>query len=86
MKKQHVILAVNMGVLLLGLVLVRYLPSSREKRFILLTNSILLISGQFFANLFLAAVAGQNRKAFLLSALMVLLIGFSTCILSVSLS
>lgn len=84
MKREHVILAANLGVLLLCLVLVRYLPSSREKRFILLSNSALLITGQFFVNLFLAAVAGQRRKAFLLSALMVLLIGFSTCILSVS--
>jgi hypothetical protein len=86
MKKQHIILAVNLGVLLLYTVLVRSSVQGSEKELAILIISGFLILGHVIVNLALAAVLNRHRKPFLLSALLVLLIGFSTCFYSASIS
>ena len=80
MKRKHVILAANLGVLFLYLVLVRFFVEGSEKELGIMIFSAFLISVHVVVNLMLAALVNQNKRAFLLSALMVLLIGFSTCV------
>lgn len=80
MKREHVILAANLGALLLCMVLVRSSVDGREKELGIMILSALLIGVHVLVNLMLAALANQHKRAFLLSALMVLLVGFSTCI------
>ncbi len=80
MKREHVILAVNLGILFLYVLLVRSSAEGSEKELGIMIYSAFLIGVHVVANLMLAALAIQNKRAFLLSALMVLLIGFSTCI------
>jgi hypothetical protein len=84
MKREHVILAANLGVLLLYMVLVRFSVEGSEKELGIMIFSAFLIGVHVLVNLMLAALVGQNKKAFLLSALLVLLIGFSTCIYGAS--
>ncbi len=84
MKREHVILAANLGILLLCLVLVRSSAEGSEKELGIMIYSAFLIGIHVLVNLMLAALANQNKRAFLLSALMVLLIGFSTCIYGAS--
>ena len=84
MKREHVILAANLGILLLYTVLVRFSAEGSEKGLEIMFYSALLIGVHVLVNLMLAALVGQNKKAFLLSALLVLLIGFSTCIYGAS--
>ena len=79
MKREWIVMAVNLGVLLLYLVLVRHSVTGSERELAIMIASGLLIMGHVLLNLILAAVYRQYRKGFLLSALLVLLIGFSTC-------
>ena len=82
MKREWMIMAVNLGVLLLYMVLVRHSVTGQEKWLSIMIYSGFLIMGQVLLNLILATVYRQYRKGFLLSALLVLLIGFSTCFFS----
>lgn len=86
MKRQHIIMAANLLVLLSYTILVRSSATGSEKGFAILIYSAFLIIGHVVLNLLLAALVAQHRKAFLLSALLVLLIGFSTCFYSASIS
>jgi high-affinity K+ transport system ATPase subunit B len=85
MKKQHIILAVNLGVLLLYTVMVRSSSEGSERALGIMLSSAFLIFFHLLINLLLAAVFyRQYGKVFLLNALLVLLIGFSTCFVSTS--
>lgn len=76
------ILLVNLGILLLLAVVLRLLNQGTESGIGFAIMMAFLIIAQLFVNVIKALTAGlpEERRAYWLSTLLVLLIGFGTCV------